>query len=187
MFGSAGGLVVICLLMWFLFVKVLSTPSVGTISYPKPSSAQTTSFNMTPVSVKGQYSSFAYPKSFSVARSSKLVPPTLADYEFAYKSAYSADLSISVLDISGGNLDANNAYQFRKVHPNNYTESSLEINGSPVIVMADKTTPDFSKVAFLVNNRYQATVSLTAYNGSSIYDPAKIFNQVLTSWKWAGQ
>ena len=89
------------------------------------------------------------------------------------------NLAIASLFVPSGNLSDNNAYQFRKANPNTYQESNVTTNGKTVTVMSDTTVAGFSKVAFLTNGRYQATVSLIGNDSDGLDSLQAAFNQVL--------
>jgi hypothetical protein len=179
-------LIGICILLGAaLYIhSYIDKPSVGSVTYPNPiSNNQSSYFNMAPVRYSGTYASFSYPKSLSTYPSSKPVSPVLANYSFIYRSEEQWFLSVTILDIPGGSLSANNAYQVRQLYPNQYQPSVIRLNGQNIQAMTDMTADGYSKVAFLVNDKYQATVSLTADEAT---DPnlAKTLNLVLSSWHW---
>jgi hypothetical protein len=169
----------------YVTVKLSNRPSNGVITSPsiaRPSKQSV--FNLKPVEVSGSYVSFTYPAALSVSPNSKIAAPTVAMYNYSYRDIEPWKLAIDILNIPSGRLIDNNAYQFREVYPQTYSQSDIEINGTNVVIMEDKTSIGFSKVAFLVNGVYQATISLQGNDSGGTANLEATFLQVLNSWRW---
>lgn len=86
--------------------------------------------------------------------------------------------------IPSGQLKDNNGYQVRKINPSTYQESHIVLNNKPIDVMTDKTVGGFSKVAFLINGQYQATISLYGDDANGLDVLQSTLNMVLSTWRW---
>lgn len=170
--------------MVLLLRNLFDSPSQGVITGNVTSSSQKSEFNQKPTYYSNKFVSFNYPASLSEVPSPKIVSPVIANASFKYPDIQTWYLNIDILNVPAGDLASNNSYEFRKINPNIYQQSTLNINGEPVIVMTDKSSSTYSKVAFLVNGTYQATISLTGddLSGDQYLDATMV--QVLSSWKW---
>ncbi len=175
---------ILIVLVMVLVVRYINRPAQGTIIYPNTSSLDNSSTNsLTPVSFNTTYASFSYPKVFSTYPAQTPTGQVIADYNFIDHNSEQWFLAISILQIPGGNLNDNNAYEERQIHPNAYRHTVLQVNNQSVNVMTQINTSTYNQSAFLVNNNYQAIVSLSA---NRLNDPSlqTVFNMLLNSWRW---
>lgn len=177
----------VLLLIIYFGMSFLNKPSVGAIvNAPSVNNSVTgtNSIDLSPKAVNGQYVSFSYPTGMTVEANSKIVAPVMAMYNYSYRDIESWNLAIAILYIPSGNLSDNNAYQYRKINPDTYQETQTTINGKTIPVMSDSSAVGFSKVAFLVNGHYQATVSLIGNDSDGLNSLQSTFDQVLNTWTW---
>lgn len=99
---------------------------------------------------------------------------------FVTEGLVSKKLAIAVDSLRGHPLDAEPAFQDRKLHPDIYRLDTRKLAGTqfPVMIRLDNT----EQVAFLVRGNTLATIALT--NGDSKDMPVDEFNHMLESWKW---
>ena len=142
-------------------------------------------FDMSAAAFTDGYASFTYPKSLSAAPSGRIAPPIVASYVLRYHSTpRTCNLAVTITRVPSGRLSDNNAYQFRRVHPEVYKESSETFNGVRAAVMTDTTATGFSKVGFLVDGEYQAAVALYGNDQSGPADLQATFAMIMGSWHW---
>lgn len=176
--------IIFLLVAFKIFDSYINKPSQGVIYTPSGSQTSQSSINLTPKLINGKYATFNVPSCLTQVANSKIITPELSTYNFSYKDIEPWNLAIDILNIPTGKITDNNAYQVRQINPTMYAPSQININGQNITVMTDKSTGGFSKVAFLVNGQYQATISLY---GDDIYGTKPLdstFNMVLSSWHW---
>ena len=161
----------------------LASPIQGAIAAALPG-VYRPSIDMAPATIEGDVASFSYPRGMSARTSQAPHFPTLASYNLTYRNLTAWNLAVSVVVVPTGNLYDNNAYRFRLVNPQAYTQSRTIYNGVPVTIMTDKTTGGYAKVGFLVHGQYQAVVSLSGEDQSNTADLQSTFAMVLGSWHW---
>lgn len=162
----------------------LNSPDLGKVS-SQPSTIQNTpSFDLKPKLITSKYASFQYPEAINQVANNKLVTPVVAMFNFSYHDTVTWNLAIDILNIPSGELTDNDSYKVRVLNPSIYSPSQLKIGNKTFPVMSDKTAGDYSKVAFLVDGQYQATVSLSGddINGYAPLDST--LNLILSSWQW---
>lgn len=180
--GICFGLIPIALIATFSSVANAphSTSSIVTLTTP----VDKTSFNMSPKSITNPYVSFSYPAALTQTANGGLTSRQVAAYTFMYRDIQTWNMAIEVVMIPSGNLSDNNGYQFRKVNPQIYQESQINVNNQPVTIMTDSTYGGFSKVAFLVHGQYQAAVSLYGDDPNGLSNLNRTFSMILKSWQW---
>lgn len=162
----------------------MNTPSNGSINVGTGSLTTVSPINMTPKLVTTSYVSFDYPSGMKVAVAQQPSPPVLGNYDYSFKDFESWQLNISIISVPHGLLSNNSAYQLRKANPETYQETHEVLGSNNVDVMTDVTSSGFSKVAFLVDGPYQATISLEGNDQSGTSSLEATFNMVLSSWHW---
>jgi len=180
-------LLVVCVVVvtGWLFIRSLSQPASGVITAaPVSSSTASSSIDLTPHPRDGQTVSFSYPMALTVAKNSPFALPTVEEFNFTYRDIESWNIAIAVLYIPSQRINDNNAYLFRKVHPETYHESQQTVQGQPIKVMTDSSVGGFSKVGFLTHGNYQATVSVIGDDSDGTAVLQKTFNMILNSWRW---
>ena len=140
--------------------------------------------DMTPVAMTGAYASFTYPKCLNAVATQSPASPVLASYDLVHQDIQTWNLAITILDVPSGSIADNNAYHFRKVNPNRFSESQTVVNGTTVHVMTDKMANGFNGVAFLVRGQHQAVVSLNGDDTTGLHDLQSTLQMVLSSWHW---
>ncbi|HEV2403110.1 MAG TPA: hypothetical protein VGS08_02825 [Candidatus Saccharimonadales bacterium] len=187
--GVIKKLIALCCLLCFVLVatyvyRVISKPAFGTIALPKVSNSSTPAVSMKPVTIMGPYQSFDYPDLLAVEPNSPLVYPVVAMYNYTYRDVQTWDLAIEIYKISSGSFSSNSAYLYRKEHPQIFAESQKIIGDQSADIMTDTSVGDFSKLAFLSNGKYQATISLIGDDPAGTANLQNTFDMVLRTWKW---
>jgi hypothetical protein len=163
--------------------RFLNTSSDGSLSSSYSTGQTQPTFDLTPKPYNGNYMSFNYPVSLKAAANNKLVTPVVAMANFSYPDIASWNLAIDIIQVPSGTLSGNNSYQVRQINPAVYQQSMITIHGKPITVMTDTQATTFSKVAFLIDGQYQATVSLYGNDFNPDY-LTKTFMMILSSWVW---
>ena len=163
--------------------RYLASPIEGVIAATLPG-VYKPGIDMAPATVASDFARFSYPRGMAVWTPQAPHFPTLASYNLTYRNLTAWNLSVSVIAVPTGNLYDNNAYRFRLVNPQAYSESRATYNGVPVTIMTDTTTGGYARVGFLVHGKYQAVVSLTGEDRGNATDLQSTFAMVLSSWRW---
>ena len=161
-----------------------ATPAQGVIYAVNTALFSQGSIDMTPKVLIDDYASFSYPKGLTTSRSISYGPPVVAAYNLTYRDIQTWHLAVTILKVPSGNLNDNNAYQFRKINPEKYEASELVVGGKRAAIMTDKTASGFSQVAFLVNGQYQAIVSLYGDDSHGSASLQSTLTMILSSWHW---
>jgi hypothetical protein len=171
------------LLIWYVYYKI-NSPSYGKISQAAVVSTNNSSLNLNPVYVKSNYVSYQYPALLARNKDSPLVYPMVEMFNYSYRDIQTWYLAIDILNITSGTISGNSAYDYRKLNPDKYSETTRVINGKPVVIFTDNTVGGFSKLAILVNGSYQATISLEGDDSNGTDGLQQTFDMILQSWQW---
>jgi hypothetical protein len=175
-------LIVVLAVIYIL--RSINSSSVGTIESTNTSNTKLTQPSILLKKVSNKYASFSYPSYLLIYPSNKAVYPTLLDYNYINHGFSSSYISISILDIPGGSLSSNNAYQTRQLDPNIYKEKDLKVNGQGVITFSSQDESGYSEIAFLVSPNYQASISLSNAAGQQDSQSQAALVDILKSWHW---
>lgn len=174
--------VVVCGIFYVLYK--FNSPTYGSISVPDVTTSKPAGIDFTPKYISGQYASFSYPSGLQVKPSSASGGSTLAVYMFSYHDIEDWNLVVTIYNYPTGTLMGNSAYLMRKLNPATYSESAETINNKPVDIMTDNTAGGFSKVAFLINGQYQATISLYGDDSNGMVPLQRTLDMIIKSWMW---
>jgi len=161
-----------------------NSPTYGSISTPKLTTSKPVGINFTPKYVTGKYASFSYPSGLQIKPNSASGGSTLAVYVFSYHDIENWSLVVTIYNYPTGTLMGNSAYLMRKLNPATYSESVETVNNKPIDIMTDASAGGFSKVAFLIDGQYQATVSLYGDDSSGPVALQKTLDMIIKSWNW---
>jgi len=178
---AAGLLIAIAGVM--AFSRYAVAPATGVIVAVKNSYGVTASFDMRPRIVAGNYARFACPRGLT-AMPAQTTGSTVTAYNWKHQDIQTWRLAISIIDVPSYKLTDNNAYLFRKLHPQRFRESLRLVNGQMVPIMTDLDAEGFSKVGFLKHGRYQAVVSLYGDDQQGQDQLRDTLAMVLSSWQW---
>ncbi len=177
-------LIILVVIVVLELSSYFNQPSLGVISYPKQSLTKSSlSTKIKLIKFYNQYASFSYPNGFVTYTSSKPSGQVLTSASFIEKGPKELFLAVSILDIAGGSLKDNNAYELRLINPSEYQIKSEVIGNKSIVVSSNNTPTTFNQVAFLVNANYQATMALSA-NQPTSSNLVNLFKLVVSSWQW---
>jgi hypothetical protein len=169
-----------------LLVRFLSTPARGTVQATAQIETQSTlpSFDSAPVSVIGTYASFRVPKALHRLPNESIAAPVLESFSFDYLANSRWRLSISIQPTTSNPNGYDSSYQFRLTHPDQYSESTIAVDGHTFRVMTDTQSGGFAKVAYLTDGAHAAAISLQGDAASDVPNLEKTFIAVLSLWQW---
>ena len=183
--GAGLAVVVLIVVIAGYLIAKLNGPSQGVINNPTGTSKPQAAIDMTPTPGGGLYASFNYPAALTqVVSSHNTATPNTVTYSYTRQDVESWDLEIVIFVNPSGQLTNDSAYTYRKMHPQEFQDTQTVINGQNIDVMTDKAAPGFSKLAFLIHGKYQATVSLYGNDADGTAGLQATFNMVLQSWHW---
>lgn len=140
--------------------------------------------NLSPKVISDKYVTFKYPKGL-ILKSNNLAGVNSVDtYAFSVKDIYSWSLGIDIATAPGASITNLSSYIYRAENPATYTLSKEVVGAMPVSIITDTTFSGFSKVAYISNGTYVATISLIGADSAGNAPLAATFNMVLNSWQW---
>jgi hypothetical protein len=165
-----------------LVAHAANSPSEGVIKAapPMPASRQSSG---SPVTVRGKTASFQYPGVMRQTKADALTSGDVEKFAFVNPDMPPWNLSIQVRKLPSGQLADDGSYNFRHVHPEQYTEQKLTANGAPASIMSDRTA-GFGKVAFLVHGGLAAEIALTSTDTADTAQLQAALMTVTQTWHW---
>jgi hypothetical protein len=142
------------------------------------------SFDMQPIPISNPYASFTYPAALKPMPTQSPHGSALVTYTYGYRDIESWELNITVNRLAEPILTDDGGYDFRKVNPNRYEESTTTIGQNSFKIMSDTTAGGFSKVAFNLHGSLSADISLYGDDPNGQADLNATFQQILSSWQW---
>lgn len=178
------GILLLVGLIIYFFNYFAQQPDYGVINN-QAASRQVPGLDWQSRLVSTNYLTYRLPKFLEASPNSPIYPPVIAQNQYAYNFYGYWLVTISVLNIPGGNLMANNAYQLRFKNPNNYQPSETLINKKTVYIF-NQLIPNnqFSKLAIEVNGNYQVMVALSSNNTNQLNDLNSLFQNIIDSLQW---
>jgi hypothetical protein len=126
---------------------------------------------------------FSYPARFESAPSPHPVGNVIESFSFSKAQLPIWEIAVQVLDNSSGQLESVSGYQFRKLHPELYSEATRVIANRTVIIMADQGG-GWHKVAFLLYQDKAATIAVSSASSIDSDQLEVTLNTLLSNWRW---
>jgi hypothetical protein len=166
-----------------IFSLIANAPTKTSVIVSKKDMSPKYSLNLVPLVIVNRYFNFDYP-AIMTPTPTTLVSGEVAAYTFVHHDIATWNLAIEVVPDPSDLLSSNSGYEYRKINPQVYQESTVTIHNQPIHIMTDTTYGGFSKIAFFVYDNYQASVSLYGDDTNGLNALNDTFNMILNSWQW---